>query len=272
MVRRSRPSHKYRWVQDCLSEALNDTIKRGDADILSSMGHQLIAMSAAGVGDGPSPADAHDALGQVLFERESAVGHRASRPAPLKAAEWTTVAHWLAEQNVAETLAKCLIETTSMPDGLSSLRQQFSTSDGLREALVARLQGGVDALADSLLPALAELVAPSALFGGSEGSAADATPDLPLAADRSSTGGESGLTRASADHPKLLVVGAINVDVTAHVRGALDATRASTVVGSDEPPSFTQGEGEGKGEDEGAAWLSILVRVRVRVSLGCEFW
>ena len=30
------------------------------------------------------------------------------------------------------------------------------------------------------------------------------------------------------------------VDVTAHVRGALDATKASTVVGSDEPPSFTQ--------------------------------
>ena len=37
---------KYEWVQESLSNALNETIQQGDADILGGMGRRLIATSA----------------------------------------------------------------------------------------------------------------------------------------------------------------------------------------------------------------------------------
>ena len=61
-----RPSTKYAWVQESLSNALNDTIKQGDADILGGMGRRLLALSAemqAGIGQMPA-SDA--SLGEAL--------------------------------------------------------------------------------------------------------------------------------------------------------------------------------------------------------------
>jgi len=69
----------------------------------------------------------------------------------------------------------------------------------------------------------------------------------------------------TTEYPMILVVGAINVDVTAHVRGALDATRASTVVGSDEPPSFTQG---GRGFNQAVACARLGTRTQLVALIG----
>ena len=70
---------------------------------------------------------------------------------------------------------------------------------------------------------------------------------------------------AEKQHPKILVVGAINVDVTAHVCGALDATTASTVVGSDEPPSFTQG---GRGYNQAVACARLGIATHLVAMIG----
>ena len=70
---------------------------------------------------------------------------------------------------------------------------------------------------------------------------------------------------AAAGIPKLLVVGAINVDVTAHVCGALDASVASTVVGSDEPPSFTQG---GRGFNQAVACARLGLATHLVAKIG----
>jgi sugar/nucleoside kinase (ribokinase family) len=60
------------------------------------------------------------------------------------------------------------------------------------------------------------------------------------------------------------VVGAINVDVTAHVCGALDG-KASTVVGSDTPPTFTQG---GRGFNQAVACARLGIATQLVAKIG----
>ena len=227
MPRRRRQTTRYQYVQDCLTLALNEAVNRENdstRDILTSMGHRLIAMAAAAPSEAAAfpPAHGHDE--PVLFERAAAPAAGQRRLSPPASAEPTTAAQWLAEQNVAEAVARCILDPGA-PDDLASLRQLAGRPEA-RSTLVARLQAGAGALAAALLPAFAALTT----AGAAAPSAAPSSAALELLSC-----GESGaamdatrLHGNATEYPMILVVGAINVDVTAHVRGALDATSAST--------------------------------------------
>lgn len=278
-----RPSQRFRWVQDRLSLALNETIKGGDADILSGIGQRLIIMSASDAGLMQAAAAAkatNNSLGELF---ESIRRHADNRTSSRQAAPVTdsmTVAEWLECQNVTALLAKSLVEPGSLND-LGTLRQLLSNADDARDTLRSRLLSGVDALVDSLMHALAQPPSPdrppadsistaegaSQLAPAPEGSTTSVAP-----ANSSATAKEASQlvpaplvaptvkpregvlahfrVQPAASVPRLLVVGAINVDVTAHVCGEIDAKAASTIVGSDQPPSFTQG---GRGFNQAVA-------------------
>ena len=226
--RRRQPSGRFQWVQDCLTIALNEAVTQphhSERDVLRSMGQRLIAMA------GEEPADGHDAL--VLFERgpapttprasgrtprvssESSASSRTPRGSGMSSARRpehghlessTTAAEWLASQDVSETLARCLVEPSGATDELDSLRQ-LGRSDDARDALLGRLRAGAGALADSLLPGLAALAAAAP-------SAAVSVADVADSYER-----QQLVIRADPDHPRLLIVGAINV------RGLLMASK-----------------------------------------------
>ena len=234
MPRRRRQTTRYQYVQDCLTLALNEAVSRENdstRDILTSMGHRLIAMAATAPSEAVAFPPAHGDDEPVLFERAPAPAAGQRRLSPHASAEPTTAAQWLAEQNVAKAVARCILDPGA-PNDLASLRQLAGRPE-VRSTLVARLQAGADALAAALLPALAAL----ATAGAAAPSAAPSAAALELLSCGESellSCGESGAAMGAArlhgnttDYPMILVVGAINVDVTAHVRGALDATSAS---------------------------------------------
>ena len=231
MPRRRRQTTRYQYVQDCLTLALNEAVSRENdstRDILTGMGHRLIAMAATAPSMAVAFPQAHGDDEPVLFERAPAAAAGQRRLSPPASAEPTTAAQWLAEQNVAEAVARCILDPGA-PDDLASLRQLAGRPE-VRSTLVARLQAGAGALAAALLPAFAALT--------TAGAAAPSSAALELLSCGESAllgCGESGaamdatrLHGNTTEYPMILVVGAINVDVTAHVRGALDATSAST--------------------------------------------
>ena len=243
MPRRRRQTTRYQYVQDCLTLALNEAVSRENdstRDILTSMGHRLIAMAATAPSMAVAFPQAHGDDEPVLFERAPAAAAGQRRLSPPASAEPTTAAQWLAEQNVAEAVARCILDPGA-PDDLASLRQLAGRPE-VRSTLVARLQAGAGALAAALLLALAALTT----AGAAAPSAAPSSAALELLSCGESEllgcgesellgCGESGAAMDAArlhgnttEYPMILVVGAINVDVTAHVRGALDATSAST--------------------------------------------
>jgi hypothetical protein len=226
MPRRRRQTTRYQYVQDCLTLALNEAVSRENdstRDILTSMGHRLIAMAATAPSEAVAFPPAHGDDEPVLFERAPAPAAGQRRLSPHASAEPTTAAQWLAEQSVAMAVARCILDPGA-PNDLASLRQLAGRPE-VRSTLVARLQAGAGALAAALLPALAALTT----AGAAAPSAAPSAAALELLSC-----GESGAAIDAArlhgnttEYPMILVVGAINVDVTAHVRGALDATSAS---------------------------------------------
>ena len=226
MPRRRRQTTRYQYVQDCLTLALNEAVNRENdstRDILTSMGHRLIAMAAAAPSEAAAfpPAHGHDE--PVLFERAPAPAAGQRRLSPHASAEPTTAVQWLAEQNVAEAVGRCILDSGA-PDDLASLRQLAGRPE-VRNTLVARLQAGAGALAAALLPALTALTAGAAAPSAAPSAAA---LELPGCGESGAAMDAARLRSDTTEYPMILVVGAINVDVTAHVRGALDATRAST--------------------------------------------
>jgi len=221
MPRRRRQTTRYQYVQDCLTLALNEAVSRENdstRDILTSMGHRLIAMAATAPSEAVAFPPAHGDDEPVLFERAPAPAAGQRRLSPHASAEPTTAAQWLAEQNVADAVARCILDPGA-PNDLASLRQLAGRPE-VRSTLVARLQAGAGALAAALLPALAALA--------TAGAAAPSAAALELLSCGESEllgCAESGAAMDAArlhgnttEYPMILVVGAINVDVTAHVR------------------------------------------------------
>jgi len=221
MPRRRRQTTRYQYVQDCLTLALNEAVSRENdstRDILTSMGHRLIAMAATAPSEAVAFPPAHGDDEPVLFERAPAPAAGQRRLSPHASAEPTTAAQWLAEQNVADAVARCILDPGA-PNDLASLRQLAGRPE-VRSTLVARLQAGAGALAAALLPALAALAT-----AGAAAPSAAALELLSCGESELLSCGESGAAIDAArlhgnttEYPMILVVGAINVDVTAHVR------------------------------------------------------
>ena len=224
-----RPADRYRWVQESLTIAFRETIKAGDANILDSMGRRLIALAAQVEAGLPVNSNEPSLLNEML----SADGHDGpskQQAAPNITRHWK-VERWLAAQNVASTLAECIIERSTASDELSAL-QSLATHIDPREEVHRRLKSGLELLTDSLLPGLAELAA----HGGehSERAARLLPGGGALVLKEAAVPLPGTVSLQGTAHPKLLVVGAINVDVTAHVRGSwatASTARAASTTG-----------------------------------------
>jgi hypothetical protein len=159
----------------------------------------------------------------------------------------------LATHSATQMLAQRLVDPGST-DELAAMRQ-LGLGPDVRGELHRRLVSGLDELVESLVVSLGDLCRDDVTDSCSVVSVAESS-----AMSASDEDGVKQRVVAVADVPKILIVGAINVDVTAHVCGEINATTASTISGSDDPPSFTQG-GRGFNQAVACARLGSTVKL-----------